>query len=323
MFKKTGVFLSMLAILLTGCADNSQNIHYPDSDVISNPFNENATGNVKPAITQASFEIGVKSNDANFADNNILQMPLVLTGSEGCENVGVKLFIDGILQEFSPDNSEDYSFNNTLSVKTDDIPYALKIKAKFDKNIETHTISAVSVYNPDFVPQPGMSLGNNHKGAAGGFCVLPTTDTQLDFLDSKVVLKAPAPTPITNEQMEKYNLKSENSEAFLLVQNDDKNTYSLDENGNSVSLQFVAGTQTAGKEEYRVSFYKNHELTSFNGDNLYLDISSEGGKISVSDIIIDNVQAGDFLYCVIVPTSSFNEFAYAKKTDTIVAVDAE
>ena len=319
MTKKIIVLLALVVMILTGC-DNSQLNKPSDNTEVPDPFVGDISTTANMIMSRVNFKIGLQETDAVMV-NNMLQIPLILNGDDGCEKVGIKIFIDGILQEFSPDNSENYSFNNTLSVKTDDTGYQLKIKAKFDENIGTHTISAVSVYNPDFVPQPGLSLGNNHNGAAGGFRILQITDTQLEFSDSKVVIKAPSPNPITNEQMKKYNLKGENSEAFLLLQNDDGNTYALNENGTSVSLQFVAGSQKAGNEEYRVSFYKNHELVPFNGDYLYLDVSSVGGKISISDITIDNVQAGDFLYCIVVPTSSFNEFAFAKKTDTIVVVN--
>lgn len=321
MTKKIKALLAMMVMLLTGC-ENSQLNKPSDSTALSEPIVEDISNTPNMVVNRVNFKIGLDETKA-VMNNDTLQIPLKLNGDEGCENVGIKVFIDGIQQEFSPDNSDDYSFNNTLCIKTDDTPYELKIKAKFDEDIETHTISAVSIYNPDFVPQPGVSLGLNHKCAAGGFRVLPITDTQLEFSDSKVVLEAPAPTPITNEQMEKYDLKGENSEAFLLMQNYGENTYSLDENGSNLSLEFVAGTQTAGKEEYRVSFYKNHELVSFNGEYLYLDISSEGGKISITDITIDNVKAGDFLYCIIVPTESFNEFAFAKKTVTTVVVNAQ
>ena len=320
MTKKIIVLSALVMMVLTGC-DNSQLNKQSNNIAVSDPFVGDISDTTNMIVNRVNFKVGLRETNAVMV-NNMLQIPLNLNGDDGCENVGIKIFIDGILQEFSPDNSENYSFNNTLSVKTDDTGYQLKIKAKFDENVVTHTISAVSIYNPDFVPQPGLSLGNNHKGAAGGFRVLPITDTQLEFSDSNVVIKAPSPTPITNEQMKKYNLKGENSEAFLLLQNDGGNTYALNENGSSVSLQFVAGTQNAGSEEYRVSFYKNHELVPFNGDYLYLDICLEGGKISISDIMIDNVQAGDFLYCIVVPTSSFNEFAFAKKTDTVVVVNA-
>ncbi|MDE7231203.1 MAG: hypothetical protein K2N56_12045, partial [Oscillospiraceae bacterium] len=104
------------------------------------------------------------------------------------------------------------------------------------------------------------------------------------------------------------------------MQDNGGNTYALNENGSGVSLQFVAGTQKAGSEKYRISFYKNHELIPFNGDYLYFDILLEGGKIGITDIEINDVQAGDFLYCIAVPTASYNEFAYPKKTDTIVVV---
>ncbi len=321
MTKKIIALLAMMVMALTGC-DNSQ-LNKPSSNTaVSDPFVEDISNTPNMILNRVNFKVGLDETKA-VMNNNTLQIPLKLNGDEGCEKVGIKVFIDGILQEFSSDNSENYSFNNILSVKTDDIPYSLKIKAKFDENIETHTISAVSVYNPNFVPQPGLSLGNNHKGAAGGFRVLPITDSQLDFSDGKIVLKASSPTPITNEQMEKYNLKGENSEAFLLVQNEDRNTYALNENGSSVSLQYVVGTQTAGSEKYRVSFYKNHELVHFNGDYSYLDVSLEGGKISITDIKIADVKDGDFLYCIAVPTASYNEFAYPKKTDTVVVTKGE
>lgn len=322
MFKKITALFLILVFTLTGCNNSSQDIDYSDNSVISNPFDESVSDVFESAVKPVGFEVGVKSEEAIFADNNILQIPLILNGDEGCEAVGIKVFIDGLLQEFSADNSDNYSFWEKLSVKTDDTDYALKIKAKFDENIETHTISAVSIYNPDFVPHAGMSLGNNHKAAAGAFQTLPISGVQPDFSDNTAICNAENPSAITNEQSEKYNLKGEYDEALLLLQNGG-NTYTLNETDSSVLLQFVAGTQVAGSEKYRVSFYKNHELAEFNGGFSYIDISLEGGKISITDIEITDVKDGDFLYCIAVPTSSYNEFAYPKKTDTVVVTKGE
>lgn len=319
MNKKIVALLSMLVIVLTGCKSNSQESKPSDNTIISDPFIGDASNSGNLPMTTASFEIGIINKDAKLT-NNTLQVPLMLKGDEWCEELGIKVYIDGILQEFSPDNSENYSYNNIMSVKTDDTDYLLKIKAKFDESIEPHTISTVSIYNPEFAPKAGMSLGNNHQAAAGAFRTLPITYTELEYADNTTIYQSQAPSPITKEQSEKYNLKGEYDEAFLLLQNDGGKTYALNENGTSVSLQFVAGTQAAGSEKYRVSFYKNHELTAFNGDYYYLDISLEGGKISITDIELSGVKEGDFLYCIAVPTASYNEFAFPKKTDTVVVV---
>lgn len=326
MSKKIIAALFVFTTVLTGCSNSGQN-NASGNGLVSDPFAndpENSSSILSnPFKTQVNYSIGLKSDEAKFIGGETLQIPLSLKSDEESVSVGVKVYVDGILQEFSFDDSQSYSDNNIMCTKTDDTNYQLEINAKFDENIETHTISALSVYNPEFKPQPGMSLGNNHKGAAGGFRFLPTGNTPLEFSDSKVILKADSPSPITNEQLEKYRLKGENSQTLLLMQSVSGNTYALNKNGSSVLLQFVLGTQIAGSEKYRVSFYKNHNLVPFNGDYLYLDVSSEGGKISITDIEINDVKDGDFLYCIAVPTASYNEFAYPKKTDTIVVVDAE
>lgn len=313
--KKTIVILA-ISMLLAGCNSNSSRNNTNNNGLVSNQ----SAGDIAPNFDAAwqrpvSYSIGIRGENAQFISDDVIQVPLTLNGEEGCEKVGVRVYIDGILQDFTSDNSERWLNHNIMSVKTDDTDYELKVKAIFDENIETHKISALSVYNPEFTPKVGMSLGNNHKAAAGAFRTLPTSDNQLNYVDNAAICKAEAPSAITKEQSEKYNLKGEYAEALLLLQNGG-NTYTL--NGTCVSLQFVAGTQTAGSEKYRVSFYKNHELVQFNGDYSYLDVSLEGGKISITDIGIADVKVGDFLYCIAVPTVSNNEFAYPKKTDTVV-----
>lgn len=318
--KKTIVILAF-SMLLAGCNSNSSRDNTNNSGLISNQ----SVGDNMPNLDAAwqrpvSYSIGIKGENAEFISDDVVKVSLSLNGEEGCEKVGVRVFIDGILQDFTSDNSEKWLNHNIMSVKTDDTDYELKVKAIFDGNIETHKISALSVYNPEFTPKAGMSLGNNHKAAAGAFRTLPTSDNQLNYADNATICKAEDPSAITKEQSEKYNLKGEYNEALLLLQNDE-NTYTL--SGTGVSLQFVAGTQAAGSEKYRVSFYKNHELVQFNGGYSYIDVSLDGGKISITDIEIADVKDGDFLYCIAVPTVSYNEFAYPKKTDTVVVTEGE
>ena len=320
MSRKIVVLLSTLVMLLSGCSNLPQSDNPPNNGVVSNPFNGNVSDGAASLTHMVSYKIGIKGDEARLTGNDKLCVPLRLNGNEGGEKVGVKVYIDGILQEFSPDNSEDYSDNNIMSIKTDGTDYQLEIKAKFDRDFETHTISALSVYNPEFTPQPGAFLGYNHNSAAGAFRTLSISNAQLEYENSTAIYKVEAPVPTSKEQSEKYGLKGEYGEALLLLQNDSENSYALRENGSSVLLQFVAGTQVNGSEKYRVSFYKNHELVPFNGDYFYLDISLEGGKISINDIEIDNVREGDFLYCIAVPTASYNEYAYPQKTDTVVVV---
>lgn len=320
--KKTIVILA-ISMLLAGCNSNSSQDRTNNGGSASNQLAGDNVQNFDAAWQRpVSYSIGIKGENAQFISEDTISVPLTLNGEEGCEKVGVRVYIDGILQDFAPDNSENWLNHNIMSVKTDDTDYELEIKAIFDENIETHKISALSVYNPEFTPKIGMSLRNNHKAAAGAFRTLPTSDTQLNYVDNTVIYKAAEPSAITKEQSEKYNLKGEYDEALLLLQNDG-NTYTLNETGTGVSLQFVSGTQVAGSEKYRVSFYKNHELVQFNGDYSYLDVSLEGGKISITDIEIADVKDGDFLYCIAVPTTSHNEFAYPKKTDTVVVSKGE
>ncbi len=320
--KKTIVILTV-SILLTGCNSNSSRNSTNNNGSVLNPLaGDNAPNFDAAGQRPVRYSIGIKGEKARFISDDTISVPLTLNGEEGCEKVGVRVFIDGILQDFTPDNSENWLDHNIMNVKTDDTDYELEIKAIFDENIETHKISALSVYNPEFTPKVGMSLGNNHKAAAGAFRALPTRDTKLNYADNSAICKAADPSAITKEQSEKYHLKGEYDEALLLLQNDG-NTYTLNETGSGVSLQFIAGTQTAGSEKYRISFYKNHELVHFNGDYSYLDVSLEGGKISITDIEIADVKDGDFLYCIAVPTASYNEFAYPKKTDTVVVAKGE
>ncbi len=323
MSSKKMIVILAVSILLAGCNSNSRRNNTNSSGLISNPIAGDNVPNFDAAGQRpVRYSIGIKGENARFISEDTISVPLTLNGEEGCERVGVRVFIDGILQDFTPDNSENWLNHNIMSVKTDEIDYELKVKTIFDENIETHTISALSVYNPEFTPKVGMSLGNNHKAAAGAFRTLPTIDTKLNYADNSTICKASDPSAITKEQSEKYNLKSEYDEALLLLQNDGK-TYALNETDSGVTLQFVAGTQVKGSEKYRVSFYKNHELVQFNGDYSYLDVSLEGGKISITDIKIADAKDGDFLYCIAVPTASYNEFAYPKKTDTVVVTKGE
>lgn len=116
--KRLSVLLSLAIFLsLCGCGVSS---NAPDTNgnssisgnesVISNPFEGESTagGESKPVSHEVSYGFGLHGNEAKYTNENLLAVPMLLKGDETSVDVGVMVYVDGILQEFSTDDSDGY-----------------------------------------------------------------------------------------------------------------------------------------------------------------------------------------------------------------------
>lgn len=74
-------------------------------------------------------------------------------------------------------------------------------------------------------------------------------------------------------------------------------------------------------QDYRIAFFVNHEPVKFNGDYEYLDVKIEGMKITETEIEIENIKVGDFVYCIAVPLLS-EEVAYKSASKLVIKEEA-
>ncbi|MCM1166931.1 MAG: hypothetical protein NC299_14865, partial [Lachnospiraceae bacterium] len=319
--------ISALSIVLSGC--NSDERTFPESgnSVISDQF-EKSVGDDSTDETvshKISYGFGLHGDEAEF-ERNSLNIPMLLKGSESSVDVGVMVYIDGILQGYSSELSESYSVMNRFNtVINEDKTIPIYADAKFDGDLEEHTISGISILFPDFYPESGSPFfGNNHKALSGASCGISIDGKAVSYVENVRILQAETPKIITSEQKEKYEIRDNVGDSISLRQSgSDSRTFTINGSGSGLELDLAMYTASNGNSDYRLSFYKNHTLTKFNGEYDYLDVKVEGGKIVEAKINIDDVKIGNFLYCVAVPLNSTHEYVYPIKTDSIMVINSD
>ncbi len=158
------------------------------------------------------------------------------------------------------------------------------------------------ILDPDFKPEKGNSFGVYHSESHWHSQPINTAGKELKKLDVKA-LKTES-IPFTQKQIEKYKIPTGGGVAPNFNLDDKKEKYQITlTDGYHPELTFAAYT-TSQKEsgKYRVTFYKNHELCTFNSGYDCLDLTLEADKIVEEEIVFDEeLHAGDFVYCVAIP----------------------
>ena len=304
------LFLCMLLCLcMSGCAKETELIT-TGAETVSDPFS-NAETDESQVQTIASYGIGY-AGDIQLNGNTIL-VPVEMSGGRKETKAGLLIYIDGILQEYSIDSGD----NTTMQIV--DVPadtktiYSLNVAAACDE-LENHYLNIVSVLLPEYVPEnKNASFGVYHSGLT----IFPRNISFdiSDFTKPVNALHTDKPQRIDSSTSEKYNIGEENVTFRILGENDNNQYY---ENNGTVSLSLLSYTTQPDDAKYRVSFYKNHQLVKINDSYEYVDVSVEKGKYSVTDLIINDVQAGDFIYCVAVPLDFVNNSMPYKTQSTFI-----
>lgn len=309
--KKIKILFPILCtlIMLCGCSTNLTATP-PVSDVVDNPFSQiTEQENIQQGLVSiASYGLGYASNKELTITENIVTIPLELAGGAKGTQVGILVYLDGILQTYSTDNSEEeltmHLFDISAESKT---TQPLYVNAVLDSSFKKHYINLVSVLLPEYRPEnPDASFGTYHSGLT----ILPKEleikgiETLLPY--SNDILKSNDATVIKNSDIIKYGISEDSCASFVLFSdlNSDLNKKIYSDNG-KLTLSLMSYTmQSDDNGIYRVSFYKSHQLVKINGEYEYIDVNLSREKISFNDIIIDNIKAGDFVYCVAVPLSN-------------------
>ncbi len=314
-------------VVLSGCDKGGAPSLESENSIISNPFEESISGDLtsEPVSSEVSYGFGLHGDEAEFTEN-LLKIPMLLKGTESSVDVGVMVYVDGILQEYSAEQSGNNSVMNRFSTTVnEDKTIPIYTDAKFDSSLAKHTINGISILNPDFHPKSDSPyFGNNHKALSGSSGYISIDGKSVSYAENIHILKAENPSVITSEQKEKYEIRENTWDTVSLLQSgNDSNTFTINGSESGLELDFAMYTTSSGNSDYRFSFYKNHTLTKFNDEYDYLDVKVEGGKIVEAKISIDDVKVGDFLYCVAVPLNSTHEYIYPIKTDSIMVTGSE
>ncbi len=330
---KSMVFMSMICVcclLFGGCSN------YSLPDEITSSTSVDSAEESNSGVADDTSEDMHKQNpfspvtgyglsrkgDVELSNDGLVKIPMALTGSTTPTNVGVMVFSDGILCESGIDASKSLmnGMTNFDIKKNSTSLYSLYAKSRFDKNMSNHSIAYISLLVPDFVPEMSLPVfGNYHKS-------LSVSPVSIDIAGNSAMLaefniaECGEPRVISEEQKKQY------AEGFKLTQKGHKlreNRYYLDNGASALEFELSAYTKTEGTAVYRLSFYKNHKFVNFNGGCEYLDVNMEGGKISLADIRIEDVSAGDFIYCIAIPINGNFELNYPTKSDSVMVVPCD
>lgn len=245
--------------------------------------------------------------DFSAEDGKLIFSPtLIGTGSD--TRIGIMVFVDGILQKYSVDDSSENGYMTIFEIKGEsEEKYKLYLDAKVDETRSEHIISYVTMLAPDYIPPEETprfgfyhrSLHHNSVTVPDGFTPAASETPNIFKADNAV---------FTQKQLKFYNLENEDEMSgytfgFGLLQSDElyETSYKSDAGKNELNLKFYAYTTEKAVHDYRVTFFKNHEPVKFNGGYEYLDFSLEGNKITECAITVTDVKPGDFIYYIATP----------------------
>lgn len=301
--------LLVFAMLGAGCSNNEipKNVS-SNSDAID-PMTASSGDETSDAVKRVAASYGVHLDEdcAIFSDGTLKVAPTLKGGSESTI-AGIVMLIDGIPQNYYTDGIRDKTTLSSFEVKANsEEKHTLTIDARIDPEAEDHYISILTMLVPDFVPPMEMPrFGNYHRSLSLWTQLLPEECNTLPKNNIKIFKTKNA--PLSQKQIERYGIQEkdvgEGSTRFELRQNKDNKLESrfFEDDGDGLKLTFAGYTnEKITTQNYRITFYKNHELCKFNGGYSALDMTLEGNKIVETDVELENVKAGDFVYCIAAP----------------------
>lgn len=325
------------ALLLTGCsgenfAEISEQLESISTEEtmetieIVNPFEYEDEDEVSEDFTTLNFGWGVNAADVNSLTykNGRLAVPIKVTNKGQMFDIGVFVFVNGIIQPYTTDLTEEKKYIQGVEIpENKEVVYEIYIdNIELPDETAKNELAVLSVVNPDYSPEPGEYMGDNHT-AAGLWPFDFNMDDAPRQSDVKIVSDYKS-SVFTDEEKVRFwiNEKDTNSSVqfFLCPENSESSPdwrYAVSESGEQ-NMRLYAYSMNLGSCDYRVSFYKNNEPISFGNGFDYLDITCKDNFMSTAEINLSGINENDFVYCIAVP---LNADRGVKKTTTILFCD--
>lgn len=335
--KKIYLFALLLLFILSGCSDikNTNNLMETTREefvTVSNPF-ENNSSLVSPNETIAvSFNVCVNKSDYEYLEynDNYLTIPLTMQNAAIPIELGMFVFVDGILQNYSSDISEEKSSMQIFSLNENEIS-AIELYINDIKAVETWNdtlVEVICIVNPNFTPTAG-NLREIASHAGDMAVVIPIKAKTVSPKSAINIQKECDNHPITEEEAKRFgfNIEPESSSInFMLTPYGEKSrpqgVIAATSDG-KLKLELCEYSRNYPTNTYRISIYKNHEKINFNNGYEYIDIEVKDKYIAYAEINIENVRAGDFIYCTAVPIGTDSSEIRGKKYETIPILSLE
>ncbi len=331
-FKRISITIMAAVMLLSGCSKQEMpgeiSSEITSNSEISDPMQNSTDDPQGEKIPSISYGIYFTDENVSISNGKLVVSPKLMGGGADT-HVGIMVFVDGVPQKYAAENSAEESYMSTFDIEANsEKTHNLKVDAKIDGDLDKHFISVITMLAPEYVSSPdnpyfgfyhrilrpvSLSVSEEVKNA------LPRNNYQILKTENSVM---------TKKQLEKFGLDEDADQGygmgFYLLQSENllETSYTLPENEKKLKLNFCAFTTVPTVETFRVTFFVNHKQVNFNGNQEYLDVTMEGEKITEREIEIDNVNAGDFVYCIAVPLVE-GESTYKSDSKMILSTNAE
>lgn len=270
MKKATSIILCLLTVTLifSACTKNN-NSNVDEADPFAD-YNSNSESTVQNTIY---IDSGVVGNDnMSFEYNgNEIEFDYRYNCSEDCE-MGLQLFVNGILQEFSVNNDEFTVYKTKCKANSDNI-FHISFTPNTGKKGETVSLIFANIYNPKIIELNGSvnSFGNNHRISQpmpwGIKMNKDSSNTKFNISNSYDEHK------FTKEELDEFSKTLEDGTKVSKLDNFMKFDISKDVNIISVSNEKNVVFDLYGNFEgtYRISLYGDFQKIDINRND-YLDI---------------------------------------------------
>ena len=316
---KLEVILIACFVLLYITACSSSNNNY---SLRSDPFSseESSSDENLPIqlgdATQKTMEksvgnylMTVNNNEAIVYSGEELCVPINIKAGENNEydiTVGFSVYINGVLQRFSV-NGESTEMFITKPLKADEeVTIEMRLDpmvASGDEDKQSLPVHFVAYFNPDYVPdESSPSFGNAHHSPGA-----PNTILRLDKKPKNVqeisVSGALEKELLTDSLMTKYDIKSKENSVFFSGLSDGEISTVYKQTDGKLSYT-LCSYDNYPESDYRISFYKNNRLITFDGGKQYIEYTKDSGYLyTFSPDFDEKFETGDFLYALSVPCS--------------------
>ncbi len=273
-----------------------------------------------PSPNRGGFSNEVNGNMPITYKGGTLSVPIKVTAYAQNPmdiSVGVTVFIDGVMQKLCVDGEETDGMYVIKSIKPGDYEkVTLDIVPQITKKSESKAelpIHFVWHFNPDYsVDMKKPNLGNTHKSMPSPNTTLNVTEKIENIIDCDTTAEIEK-IIITEDVQEQYKINSpEKTRAVFINQIGDEYAASqgLIKAGEDKKAEFEVGLSSFEHGKYRVTFYKNNKLISFNENETYIDVEAESGYLYLTDIAIEDISIGDIVHAIAIPYDYTKEDGY-------------
>lgn len=266
--KKTTAVIITSVLLLSGCSNQKLPDDIPinssSRSEISDPM-EASEKTDQEKIPSTEYGFNFDNDNIFLPENSLILSPEIKCGSSDT-NTGIMVFIDGVRQKYSVENSAEESNLATFDlIAQTEQTLNLNVDAVLDGDLDDHAVSLATMLAPGYVStQDAPTFGFYHSMLSTGTYSVPKEIKDVFPAEKYNTLNAENST-LTQKQIDKFKIKissdNENSisENIYLLQGDNRieDRYKLPNGESKIKLHFSAYTTNHIVKPQRVTFYVN------------------------------------------------------------------